>query len=247
MLSTSLKSPTEVMVNPPIWIPEKLKFENYVDAINYFPFLRYLINTLFLVTANMIGTLFSSAIVGYAFSRLTWPGRDFWFGILIITMILPGTVTMIPQFIMFKNFGWLNSYLPLIIPAYAGNAFDIFLFRQFFKSIPKEVSESAKIDGCSEFRIFMQIILPLSKPVLGTVAIFTFMGTWNDFMGPLLYVNDKMSYTLSIGLRTFQMQSGTKWHLLMAASIVVAIPTLVLFFSCQKFFVDGIALTGEKE
>ena len=247
MISTSLKAPTELMTNPPILIPETPLWSNYIDALNYFPFWRYLLNSVFLVVMTMIGSVFSSALVGYSFARLQWPGRDVWFGILISTMILPSAVTMIPQFILFKNIGWTNSYLPLIVPAFTGNAFNIFLLRQFYRTIPMQLSESAQIDGASELRIFAQIILPLSKPALATVAVFTFMGSWNDFMGPLLYVNDKMSYTLSFGLRTFQMQSGTMWNLMMAASVVVAIPTLVLFFSCQKYFIEGVTLTGIKE
>ena len=188
MISTSLKAPTELMTNPPILIPETPLWSNYIDALNYFPFWRYLLNSVFLVVMTMIGSVLSSALVGYSFARLQWPGRDVWFGILISTMILPSAVTMIPQFILFKNIGWTNSYLPLIVPAFTGNAFNIFLLRQFFRTIPMQLSESAQIDGASELRIFAQIILPLSKPALATVAVFTFMGSWNDFMGPLLYV-----------------------------------------------------------
>ena len=247
MISTSLKAPTELMTNPPTWFPETPQWSNYIDALNYFPFWRYLLNSVFLVVMTMIGSIFSSALVGYAFARIEWPGRDIWFAILIATMILPNAVTMIPQFILFKNIGWTNSYLPLIVPAFTGNAFNIFLLRQFFRTIPMQLTESARIDGCSEFGIFARIILPLSKPALATVAVFSFMGAWNDFMGPLLYVNDKMSYTLSFGLRTFQMQSGTMWNLMMAASVVVAIPTLILFFTCQKQFIEGVNLTGIKD
>jgi ABC-type glycerol-3-phosphate transport system permease component len=161
--------------------------------------------------------------------------------------MLSGMVIMIPQFIMFKNFGWLNSYLPLIVPTFTGNAFNIFLLRQFFRTIPMELSESAKIDGCHEFRTFVQIILPLCKSALVTIAIFSFMGTWNDFIGPLFYINDKMAFTLSFGLRTFQMQSGTQWHLMMAATVVVVVPTLIVFFCSQNFFIEGITITGIKE
>ena len=246
MLSTSLKAPTDVMKNPPVWIPPVLQWGNYPAALSYFPFVRYLFNTLFIVAVNILGTVFSSSIVGYSFARLRWPGRDIWFGVLIATMMLPGAVTMIPQFIMFRNFGWLNSYLPLTVPSFTGSAFNIFLLRQFFRTIPMDLSESAKIDGCPEYRIFYQIVLPLCAPALATIAIFSFMGSWNDFIGPLLYINEKMRYTLTFGLRTFQMQSDTRWYLMMAASIVVAMPTLVVFFSCQKYFIEGITLTGMK-
>lgn len=247
MISTSLKSTTEIMVQPPVWFPQNPQWSNYREALAYFPFWRYLGNTLFLVAMNMIASLISSSLVGYAFARLKWPGRDTWFKVLLSTMMLPATVTMIPQFIMFKQFGWLNSYLPLIVPAFAGTATNIFLMRQFMRTIPTSLSDCARLDGCSEFRIFFQIVLPLCKPALATVAIFSFMGTWNDFMGPLLYINDKMMYTLSYGLRTFQMQNDSMWHLTMAASVVVAIPTLLLFFFCQKYFIEGITLTGMKE
>lgn len=247
MLSTSLKTPQEIIATPTVWIPAVPQWHNYVEALNYFPFVRYLMNTLFLVGMNVLGTLFSSALVGYAFARLRWPGREVWFKILLATMMLPSTVTMVPQFILFKQFGWLNTYLPLIVPAFTGSATNIFLLRQFFRTIPTSLSECAKLDGCSEFRIFAQVVLPLCTSALATVAIFSFMFTWNDFMGPLLYINDKMAYTLSYGLRTFQIQSDSKWHLTMAASVVVAIPSLLLFFCCQKYFIEGIALTGMKD
>lgn len=247
MLSTSLKTPQEIIMSPPVWIPAVPQWSNYAVALSYFPFVRYLMNTLFLVTMNVIGCLFSSSLVGYSFARLRWPGRDLWFKVLLATMMLPATVTMIPQFIMYKNFGWLNSYLPLIVPSFTGSATNIFMLRQFFRTIPTSLSECAKLDGSSEIRIFWQIIMPLCKPALITVAIFTFMFTWNDFLGPLLYINDKMAYTLSYGLRTFQIQSDSKWHLTMAASVVVAIPSLLLFFICQRFFIEGITLTGLKE
>lgn len=247
MVSTSLKTPQEIIAIPPVWIPEKPQWQNYAVALSYFPFVRYLLNTLYLVSMNMLGTVLSSALVGYAFARLRWPGRDIWFKVLLATMMLPATVTMVPQFILFKNFGWLNTYLPLIVPAFAGSATNIFLLRQFFRTIPGSLSECARLDGAGEMRIFWQIILPLCKPALATVAIFSFMFTWNDFMGPLLYINDKMRYTLSYGLRTFQIQSDSKWHLTMAASVVVALPSLALFFSCQRYFIEGITLTGLKE
>lgn len=246
MLSTSLKAPTETSVYPPIWIPETLQWSNYTEALSAFPFLRYLANTLFLVIMNLTGTLLSSSLTAYAFARLKWPGRDFWFAILIGTMMLPGTVTMIPQFILFKNLGWLNSYLPLIVPSFAGNAFNIFLLRQFFRTIPIDLSDCAKLDGCSELRIFGQILMPLCKPALATIAIFSFMGTWNDYIGPLIYINDNMQYTLTYGLRAFQLKNDSIWHLTMAASIVVALPTLAVFFSFQKYFIEGITLTGMK-
>lgn len=246
MVSTSLKPDTEIMLIPPRLLPSSPQWQNYLGAIHYFPFWRYLGNTVFIVGMTMIGSTLSSGLVGYAFARLRWPGRSVWFGILMATMMLPATVTMIPQYMLFRDFRWINTYLPLIVPAFSGSAFHIFLLRQFFRSIPMDLSESAKIDGCGEARIFAQVILPLCTPALATVAIFSFMGAWNDFMGPLLYLNDKMAYTLTYGLRTFQKQYDAKWNYLMAASVVVALPTLVVFFFCQRFFIEGITLTGMK-
>lgn len=246
MLSTSLKTPPEVMMNPPIWIPAVPQWQNFVDALTHFPFLLYLGNTVFLVVINVIGVLFSSSIAAYSFARLRWPGRDYMFYVLLATMMLPGAVTMIPQFILFNNFGWHGTYLPLTVPAFMGGAFNIFLLRQFFRTIPMELSEAAKIDGCPEFFIFLKVIMPLTKPALAAIGIFTFMGTWNDFLGPLLYVSDPNRFTLTFGLRTFQMQYDQQWHLLMAASIVVALPTLVAFFAGQKYFIEGITITGIK-
>ena len=170
----------------------------------------------------------------------------FWFVLLLATMMLPGQVTMIPMFVLFKELGWINTYLPLTVPYFFGGAFYIFLLRQFFLTIPRELSEAAKIDGCSEFFIYARIFLPLSKPALATLAIFTFMGTWNDFLGPLIYLNDKDLFTLALGLRSFQMQHGTRWNVMMAASIIVMMPTIILFFTCQRYFIEGITLTGIK-
>ena len=168
MLSTSLKTPQEIVATQTVWIPSHPQWKNYAEALGYFPFVRYLMNTLFLVSMNVVGTLFSSALVGYSFARLRWPGREIWFKVLLATMMLPSTVTMVPQFILFKNFGWLNTYLPLIVPAFTGGATNIFMLRQFFRTIPVSLSECARLDGCSEFRIFWQIVLPLCMPGYGS-------------------------------------------------------------------------------
>lgn len=246
MLSTSLKGEAGLFDIPPQWIPNPIKWDNYPEALQSIPFLKYTMNTVFITVIAMAGAIASSSLVAYSFARLKWPGRDIWFIILLATMMLPGQVTMIPVFVMYKNLGWTNTYAPLTVPYFFGSAFYIFLLRQFFRTIPMELSDSAKIDGCSEFRIYWKIILPLSKPALATVAIFTFMGVWNDFVGPLIYLNDTDKFTLALGLRSFQMQYGTRWNLMMAAAIVAALPTLIIFFLCQKYFIEGITLTGIK-
>ncbi|AEE95970.1 carbohydrate ABC transporter permease [Mahella australiensis] len=246
MLSTSLKGEAGLFDIPPQWIPNPIKWGNYPEALQSIPFLKYTMNTVFITVVAMAGAIVSSSLVAYSFARLKWPGRDIWFIILLATMMLPGQVTMIPVFVMYKNLGWINTYAPLTVPYFFGSAFYIFLLRQFFRTIPMELSDSAKIDGCSEFRIYWKIILPLSKPALATVAIFTFMGVWNDFVGPLIYLNDTDKFTLALGLRSFQMQYGTRWNLMMAAAIVAALPTLIIFFLCQKYFIEGITLTGIK-
>ncbi|RAP74063.1 carbohydrate ABC transporter permease [Paenibacillus montanisoli] len=246
MLSTSLKGDVGLFDLPPKWVPEPFQWDNYVKAVQSFPFLRYTYNTLFLTFVSMFGTVLSSSLVAYAFAKLRWPGRNVWFVILLATMMLPPQVTMIPVFVLFKKLNWIDTYLPLTVPYFFGGAFYIFLLRQFFMTIPKELSEAAKIDGCKEIMIYAKIFLPLSKPALATLAIFTFMGTWNDFLGPLIYLNDPDKFTLALGLRSFQMQYGTRWNVMMAASIIVMLPTIVLFLSCQKYFIEGITLTGIK-
>jgi len=246
MVSTSLKDEVGLFSIPPDWIPNKFKWSNYAAAVQSFPFLRYTLNTTFLTAVTMLGSVLSSSVVAYAFARLRFPGRSFWFVLLLATMMLPAQVTMIPMFVMFKELGWINTYLPLTVPFFFGGAFYIFLLRQFFLTIPRELSEAAKIDGCPEFFIYARIFLPLSKPALATLAIFTFMGTWNDFLGPLIYLNDDDLFTLALGLRSFQMQHGTRWNVMMAASIIVMMPTIVLFFTCQRYFIEGITLTGVK-
>ncbi|HZG55694.1 carbohydrate ABC transporter permease [Paenibacillus sp.] len=246
MVSTSLKNEAGLFHIPPQWIPSEAQWSNYEAAVQSFPFLQYAWNTTFLTAVSMFGSVLSSSIVAYAFARLRFPGRTFWFVLLLATMMLPSQVTMIPLFILFKQLGWIDTYLPLTVPFFFGGAFYIFLLRQFFLTIPRELSEAAKIDGCPEFFIFLRIFLPLSKPALATLAIFTFMLTWNDFLGPLIYLNDPDKFTLALGLRSFQMQYGTRWNVMMAASIIVMLPTIVLFFTCQRYFIEGITLTGVK-
>lgn len=245
MIMTSLKSNAEMIQGN--FFPSVYHPENYIKALTAMPFGRYTVNTLFITGLSVTGTVLSASVVAYAFARLRWKGRDIWFMVMLSTMMLPVQVTQIPLFVLYKNLNWLNTYLPLVVGSFlGGGAFNIFLLRQFFKTLPNELSESARIDGCSEIGIFAKIMMPLCKPALATIAIFTFMASWNDFFGPLIYLTDPSKYTVALGLRAFKGYSGVQWNLLMAASVATAIPTLILFFSFQDHFVEGITLTGIK-
>ena len=245
MISTSLKPESQVMSVPVQWLPKPPQWRNYLDAVQSFPFFRYFSNTLLLTVLNVVGTLFSASLAAYGFSKLNWRGRDQLFYITIATMFIPSQVLIIPTYLLFTQLGWVNTYLPLFVPAFCGGgAFNIFLLRQFFVSIPDELLEAARIDGASEFRIYSRIILPLSKPVLFTVSIFTVLFTWNDFFGPLLYLQDPSKWTLAVGLRSFQQQYTTTWSLLMAASTLSAIPLIIMYFLFQKRITGGFALSG---
>ena len=234
------------MAWPPTLLPHGLQLRNYPDALTYIPFFTYVKNSLIYCLGSVIGAIFSCTLSAYGFSRISWPERDRLFIFVLCTMMLPSQVTMIPVFVFFAKLGWIGSLKPLIVPAFFGSAFYIFLLRQFFMGIPFELSDAAKIDGCSEFKIFYTILLPLVKPAIATVALFQFLGAWNDFMGPLIYLNDEARYTISIGLQMFVGRVGTKWGMLMAASAVVTVPIIVLFFFTQKTFIQGIAMTGIK-
>ena len=247
MLSTSLKLHEQIFVRPPIWVPHPIMWRNYLDALTFIPFFSYLKNTVYVCTLSVIGTLLSNSLVAYGFSRIKWPGRDIMFMLVLATLMIPYQVIMIPLFVIFKNLGWVNSFRPLWIPTFFGNAFFIFLLRQFFLTIPLELSEVAKIDGASDFCIYLRIILPLAKPVLAVVALFEFLGSWKDFLGPLIYINDSNKYTLSLGLQQFQTQHGGEWALLMSAATMMIAPIIILFFFTQKTFIQGITLTGLKE
>lgn len=246
MISTSLKSTGEIFSIPPQWIPESLEWGNYVEAVNSFPFVRYAMNSIFITTLSVFGGVMSSAYVAYGFAKLEWPGKNMWFTLMLATMMVPSQITMIPLFIFYSRLGWINTYYPFILPSFLGSPFFIFLFRQFYLSLPNELNEAARIDGATEFTIWRKIYLPLSKPAMATTAIFLFMFSWNDFMGPLIYLHDPDMFTLQLGLRNFQQQYGTRWHILMAASILVAIPTVLIFFFFQKYFIKGASESGVK-
>jgi multiple sugar transport system permease protein len=244
MVSTSLKPLNETMTLPPRWLPSEPQWQNYPDAMRAMgPFWLYARNSLLLAVLNVVGTVASSALVAYGFSRIEWRGRDSLFLLLLATMMIPFPVVMVPVYTLFRELGWIGSFKPLWVPAFLAGAFNVFLLRQFFLSIPKDLTEAARMDGCS----FWQIILPLAKPALLTVALFQFMATWNDFLGPLIFLVRQEQFTLALGLQNFQsMQGGTAWHYLMAASTLVVLPVLLLFFLTQRTFIRGISTTGLK-
>jgi multiple sugar transport system permease protein len=246
LLTCSFKAPSELFSVPVQWLPAKFHFENYPRMFNYFPFMRYLRNTLIIVFFNIVGSTASSAIVAYGFSRLRWKGREQVFVLVLITMILPFQVIMVPLFLMFQKLHWIGTFLPLTATCFFGNPFFIFLMRQFFLSLPQELNDAARIDGAGEFRTFFQIAIPLSTPVLATVAIFSFLRTWNDFIGPLFFLaNDKL-YTLAIGAQLIRSRLQPNWEILMPLGVVMVLPVLIIFFLMQKYFIQGIAMSGIK-
>ena len=247
MVSTALKAEDKVMAFPPQWIPHPVVWRNFIEGWTTLPFALYLKNTCFITGTVIIGVLLTASMAGYSFARLRWRGRDVLFIVTLATMMLPAQVTMIPVYLMFRHLGWLNTFKPLTIGAWlGGGAFNIFLLRQFILTIPLELEDAARIDGCGSFGIYWRIMLPLIKPALAVVAIFTFIGTWNDFMGPLIYLTTPEKLTLALGLQFFQGHYGVTLHYLMAVSLIVMAPCLVLFFLAQKYFISGIALTGIK-
>lgn len=246
MLISSLKTNAEIFAQPIQWIPDAPRWSTYRDAITYpgFDFLRLLWNSIYYSGLTTIGTVASSAVVGYGLARFNFPGRGLLFTLTVSTLIIPGVVTFIPTYILFQKVGLLGSYAPLILPAFLGNAFWIFMLRQFFLGLPKELVDAARMDGAGEFRIFWQIMLPLIQPALIVVVVFTLLATWNDFFGPLIYLSDSDSYPLSLGLYAFRAQRSTEWALLMAASVLVTLPMIALFAFGQRYFVNGIKTTG---
>lgn len=247
LLSSSLKPEQEIFLFPPKWIPNPVRFQNYVDALTYKPFGTYIANTLWIVFLNEVAIVGSASLCAYGFARISFPGRDFWFGVVLSTLMVPYFVMMIPQFVIFSRLGWTDSYLPLTVPFFfGGGAFNIFLLRQFFRTLPAELADAARIDGCAELGIYWRIFMPLAKPALATVAIFTFLNGWNDFIGPLLYINSPDKFTVAIGLATFRSIMRTRWDLLMAASTAMIVPVLLLFFFAQRYFIEGIVLSGLK-
>jgi ABC-type glycerol-3-phosphate transport system permease component len=245
-VSTSLKNPGDIFLFPPTWIPNPVRWQNYVQAMTTADFGRYFLNTAFITLVDIVAKTMSCSLVAFAFARLRWWGRDVLFMVMLSTLMLPQQVTLIPQFIIYRQLGWIDTFLPLIVPNLFGGPFFTFLLRQFFLSIPTDLDDAARIDGCSSWGVYWRIILPLSRPALMMVAIYVFNITWNDFFGPLIYLHNRNNYTISLGLQAFQTQSGPEWHLIMAASLVAMLPVLVLFFFGQRYFIQGVVFSGVK-
>lgn len=247
MLSTSLKGgQSEIFSFPPQWIPKKLYWQNYTEALAIYPWLTFLRNSCIITFVGLTGTILSSSIVAFGFARLQFPGRDILFLVLLSTLMIPYHTTLIPMYILFTRLGWVNTLKPLYVPNFFGSAFFIFLLRQFYLGIPLELDDAARIDGCNTFQIFYKILLPLTKPALVTVGILQFMAAWNDFLGPLIYLQSQSKYTLALGLNAFRGAYFTYWHYLMAASLLVCLPAIILFFIAQKQILGGISISGLK-
>ena len=252
MVSTSFKADSEVYTASasasPLatLVPRSFHPSNYPEALRTVPFVRYLLNSLGLGLTTVIGAVVSSAVVAYGFARLRFKGRDLLFAVMVGTLALPGQVTQIPTFTIFRWLGWYGTYLPLVVPSFLASPFFVFLLTQFFRTLPEETAESARLDGANDWTIFTRVVLPLAKPALATCALFQFLGSWNDFMGPLIYVNDPNRYTLAYGLQQFYSSYGGKWAQLMAGATLFTLPIIVLFFFAQKTFIRGIATTGGK-
>lgn len=244
MISSSLKPEWQVMAIPPVWFPRPPRWANYREALTYLPFGRYAINTMIICVGATVGHLLSCTIVAYGFARLRAPGKQFFFVLMLSTLMLPYPVIMVPLFALFNRLGWIDTFLPLIVPAFFGNAFYIFLLRQFFLTLPLELEDAAHMDGANTLQVLRWVILPVSTPALATVAIFSFQAAWNDFLAPLIYLQDQSRYTLTLGLNFFRGSFQVNWAYLMAASLAVVLPVVVLFFVAQRQFIRGFSLGG---
>lgn len=246
MISSSLKSNYQIFEIPPRWIPNPPRWENYREALTVLPFHTYILNTAIISTLTIIGHLLSCTLIAYAFARLRARGRDLLFVVMLATMMLPYPVTMVPLYVLFQRLGWINTFLPLTVPAFLGSPFYIFLLRQFFLGIPRDFEDAARMDGANLLQILWQIMLPLALPAMATVAIFTFQASWNDFLAPLIYLQKPDLYTVTLGLQFFRSTYTTNWALLMAASLVTVLPVVAVFFVAQRYFIEGITLSGIK-
>jgi ABC-type glycerol-3-phosphate transport system permease component len=245
MISTSLKTLDEVQSWPIVWIPGHWMFSNYIDVFKEIPFARFLANSVIISVGGIIGSLVSSSISGFGFARLRFPGRNILFFVMLTTLMLPAWVVIVPHFMMFSFVGWLDTFLPIIVPAFFGNAFYIFLFRQYFMGVPRELEDAARIDGCNTFQIFTQIFLPMSKPIIATVAIFAFFYYWNDLLYPLVYLRSQMNFPVSLGMRMFvSAHAIVDYPRLMATAMMTLLPCIVLFFSFQRLYIQGVVITG---
>ena len=246
MVRSAFMTNREIMTTPIQWLPSHYDLENFKKAFERAPFGKYFINSAIIVLINMVGCIFSSSFIAFGFSRLRFPGRKLWFALLLSTMLIPQTVLMIPQFLIWQSVGAYNTFIPLTVPCFFGNAFNVFLVRQFYAGIPKEYDEAALVDGASYFTIYSKILVPMAKPVLCSVGVFTFMSTWNDFMGPLLYLDKENLKTVSLALQNFMGQHNSEWNLMMALSTVITLPMIVVYFMAQRYFIEGITFSGLK-
>jgi multiple sugar transport system permease protein len=247
LFSSSFKSQIQIFQYPPQWIPDPFQPENYINALTYKPFHLYFRNTMIIALSNVIAVVFTSSFCAYGFARMNFPGRDFWFGIVMATLFLPYAILLVPSFMIFSRLGWVDTFLPLIVPQFfGGGAFNIFLMRQFFRTIPEELADAARLDGCSEFGVYWRIMMPLAKPALITVGIFTFLFAWNDLLAPITYLRSPNNFTIAGGLASFRSQTDISWDLQLAASTAMTFPVIILFFVAQRYFIQGIVMSGIK-
>jgi multiple sugar transport system permease protein len=246
MFLSSLKTDPEIFVFPPRWLPETVHWSNYRAVMESMPFGWFIFNSFKISSLNMLGQLLSCSLAAYAFARIRFPGRETVFLMWLACLMIPGQVTLIPQYVLFRSFGWLDTHYPLIVPSYFGGAFGTFLLRQFFLTIPSELEDAARIDGCSRFGIYWRIFLPLAKPALATLGVFVFMSNWNNLLGPVVYLNSYEKMTLTVGLAFFRGQYTTQWALLMAGAVISVIPILLIYATAQQYFVRGVVLSGIK-
>lgn len=247
MISIALKSDQEIIQYPPSILPKVLRFDNFTKAFTRSPFGKYTYNTMFIAFFVVIGNVLVNSIVAYGFAKIKFKGRETLFRVVLATMMIPGFVTLVPTYVLYAKLGWVGTYLPLIVPAFFGSSFNIFMMRQFYRTIPDSIIEAAKIEGASHLQIWGMIMQPMIKPLLATVALMSFKGVWNDFTNPLLYINDENLYTLQLGLQSFKGQMQTQWNYLMAMSLYTMLPIIVLFFLFQNYFIQGMNITGSNK
>ncbi len=247
LLTSALKTQIQIFQYPPVWLPDPPQWQNFSNALTYKPFGLYFLNSMKIAILNVIAVVFTSSFCAYGFARIRFWGRDFWFGVVLATLFLPYAITIVPSFIIFTRLGWVDTILPLTVPFFfGGGAFNIFLLRQFFRTIPEELADAARIDGCSEFGIYWRIMMPLARPALITVAIFTFLAAWNDLLGPVIYLRSPENFTVAAGLASFRSVQDVSWDLQLAASTAMILPVIILFFFAQRYFIKGIVMTGLK-
>lgn len=246
MLATALKTDQELALFPPSLWPQVPQWQNFREAVNYIPFFQFLRNTLTVTVLTVIGAVISNPLIAYGFARIDWPGRDRVFLLVMATVFIPFPVVIIALFDIFAKLGWINTFLPLVVPMFFGSAFWIFLMRQFLMQIPADISDAGRIDGANEFQVFSQLVLPLTLPAIGVIGIFAALHAWNDFIGPLIYLQDESKYTLAIGLTFFRSQYDVQFNLLMAASTLIVLPVVIIFLLFQRAFLEGITLGSVK-